>query len=172
MAATATNLDEIKKFQCPSDRELPGDYFGQWNLCQSLFLAWDTEDQSKKRKVCWPHLYLVSIFIHSGLFQFHHLDFSIPQHPQGSTPFACSLRCEMFLTDIFQIYCLHSEFSFLRINLDCSPRTQKLKYISFWNGKVNSFRNREIDSSWTISELTGTRVFNWTIVELSAKMIW
>ena len=59
------------------------------------------------------------------------LTFQSPSTPQGSTPFACSLRCEMFLTDIFQIYCLHSEFSFLRINLDCSPRTQKLKYISF-----------------------------------------
>ena len=27
MDAMATNFDEIKKFQCPSDRELPGDYF-------------------------------------------------------------------------------------------------------------------------------------------------
>ena len=47
MAATATNFDEIKNFQCPSDREMPGDYFGQWYLCKSLFLAWVTDNQSK-----------------------------------------------------------------------------------------------------------------------------
>ena len=46
MAATATNFDEIKIFQCPSDRELPGDYFGQWNLFKSSFLAWSMDDQS------------------------------------------------------------------------------------------------------------------------------
>ena len=40
MAATATNFDEIKKFQCPSDRELPGDYF----------LAWAMDNQSKNAR--------------------------------------------------------------------------------------------------------------------------
>ena len=42
MAATATNIDEIKKFQCPSDKELPGDYFGQG----SSFPAWVRDNQS------------------------------------------------------------------------------------------------------------------------------
>ena len=50
MVATATNFYEIKKFQCPSDRELPGDYFGQWNLFKSSFLAWAMDDQSKNAR--------------------------------------------------------------------------------------------------------------------------
>ena len=50
MAATATNFDKIKKFQCPSDKELPGDYFGQWNLIKRSFLAWALDDQSKNAR--------------------------------------------------------------------------------------------------------------------------
>ena len=50
MAATATNFDEIQKFQSPSDRELPGDYFGQWNLFKRSFLAWAMDDQSKNAR--------------------------------------------------------------------------------------------------------------------------
>ena len=96
--------------------------------------SWAKNIQTQLTVIVRESEYIFSVDLHPFRIRYSnldHLDFSIPQHPQGSTPFACSLRCEMFLTDIFQIYCLHSEFSFLRINLDCSPRTQKLKYISF-----------------------------------------
>ena len=56
-----------------------------------------------------------------------HSNFLLSPSPH-STPFICSLRCEMFLTDIFQIYCLHSEFSFLSINLDCSLLQRKINF--------------------------------------------
>ena len=52
----ATNFDEIKNFQCSSDRELPGDYFGS-------FLAWVTDDQSKNARfvgaTCTPRNFKV-----------------------------------------------------------------------------------------------------------------
>ena len=46
MAATGPIFDEIQKFLRPSDRELPGDYFGLWNFWKRSFLAWVTDDQS------------------------------------------------------------------------------------------------------------------------------
>ena len=36
MAAMGTNFDEIKKILCPSDGELPGDYFGNWNFLKGF----------------------------------------------------------------------------------------------------------------------------------------
>ena len=56
-----------------------------------------------------------------------HSNFLLSPSPH-STPFICSLRCEMFRADIFQIYCLHSEFSFLSINLDCSLLQRKINF--------------------------------------------
>ena len=54
-----------------------------------------------------------------------HLTFSLPGAvtdpiPRPSLlPSCVRYAAEMFRADIFQIYCLNSEFSFLRINLDC-----------------------------------------------------
>ena len=45
-AATGTNFDKIKKFWRPSDRDLPGDYFGLCNFWKWSFLAWVTDNQS------------------------------------------------------------------------------------------------------------------------------
>ena len=45
-AATGPIFDEIKKFLHPSDRELPGDYFGLWNFWKRSILAWFTDNQS------------------------------------------------------------------------------------------------------------------------------
>ena len=41
---------KIRKCQCSSGRELPGDFLGNGNLCKSSFLAWVTDNQSKNAR--------------------------------------------------------------------------------------------------------------------------
>ena len=91
-----------------------------------------------------------------------HSNFLLSPSPH-STPFICSLRCEMFLTDIFQIYCLHSEFSFLSINLDCSLlqrkinfKLEKVKFQSWKKKRKMSFCLSSWNFFWDIGTLVLT----------------
>ena len=59
MAATGTVFDKINKILCPSDREIPGDYFGHWNFGKRLYLARVTDNQS----YC-HNMVLFATFIH------------------------------------------------------------------------------------------------------------
>ena len=91
MAATGPIFDEIQKFLRPSDRELPGDYFGLWNFWKRSFLAWVTDDQSlvPNRGTFCPVFTPSVTFSGFHCFHFHCVLFlviSFQTPPQKSVP--------------------------------------------------------------------------------------
>ena len=57
------------KFLRPSDRELPGDYFGLWNFLKRSFLAWVIDDQRSQNGGILPCFYTnPSLFLAFNVF--------------------------------------------------------------------------------------------------------